>query len=36
MKQTAVIDNSNYVININGDLLNLKTNKTNLEFYEKK
>lgn len=27
MKQTAVIKNTNYVINVNGDLLNLKTNK---------
>ena len=27
MEQTAVIENSNYVINLNGNLLNLKTNK---------
>ena len=27
MTQTAVIENSNYVINLNGNLLNLKTNK---------
>ena len=27
MKQTAVIKDSNYIININGDLLNLKTKK---------
>jgi hypothetical protein len=27
MEETAVIENSNYVINLNGNLLNLKTNK---------